>query len=293
MSQWRVVDLLAFEGTLEARRGRLVINDQDVPLAETSCILIGNHVQLDSSVLNMAAKYDVVLASCDWRGVPIATSIGSAGNTRIGARHQAQAALSAPRRKNAWMQIVKAKIKGQAENLKLVDEAASDAVASLANRVRSGDPSNIEAQAAKAYWRILFSDPQFIRSPGSGTGRNSLLDYGYGVLRAQVIKAVLTAGLIGALGIHHKNRSNAYAIADDLIEPFRPVVDWTVVQMPDDAELSDSGYKHQLVDVLGLSFEGDGGTVNTKITELAQNFGQYVEGDIEKLSVPSWVSCNG
>lgn len=293
MSQWRVVDLLRYQGTIEVRRGRLVIDEQNVPLAETSCLLLGSGVRLDSSVLNVAAKNDVVVMSCDWRGVPIATSIGSAKNSRIGTRHRAQAALTMPRKKNAWKQVVKAKIQGQAHNLKLVSAEDSLGVVSLAKKVKSGDPQNVEARAAKSYWRVLFGDQGFVRRPALGAGKNALLDYGYGVLRAQVVRGVLSAGLIGALGIHHKNRSNAFALADDLIEPFRPAVDWIVVQMPDGADLEDRSNKHQLVDVLRLPFSGDGGTVATRISEIAQKFGQYCEGDLETFPVLPWVSPDG
>jgi CRISPR-associated protein Cas1 len=288
MSQWRVADLLGFSGELRSARGRLIAGDHEISLAELSCVLVGNKTSLGPGVIPLVARYNVALVTCDWRGVPLAATTGWSTNSRVGARHQAQASLSAPRRKNAWMRIVKAKIRGQAANLEDSDAVTSRRLRELASATRSGDPDNHEAQAARMYWSKLFDDREFSRAPGTSSGTNILLDYGYGILRGQVIRATIAAGLIGALGIYHSNRSNAFALADDLIEPFRPAVDHIVRSLDPDAWLSDPGVKATLVNVLSLPLNPDAQSIRSEITNLAQRFGQYVEGETETLAAAPW-----
>lgn len=294
MSQWRVADLIEYSGELKAARGRLLAGDHELPLAELSCVLVGHQASIGAGVMHHVAKHNVTLLTCDWRGVPLAASTGWSDNSRIGARHQAQSSMSVPRRKNAWMRLVKAKIRGQASNLDSKNIVISRRLRDLALSTRSGDPDNKEAQAARMYWTRMFDVPGFTRAPGSADGANSLLDYGYGILRGQVVRAIVGAGLICALGIHHSNRSNAFALADDLIEPFRPAVDWTVRHLPEDAWLSDPGVKASIVGVLGAPLNSGSQTVQTEISKLAQHLGQYVEGEIETLPVSPWdVAANG
>ena len=293
MNQWRVVDLVEYRGLITTRRGCLVVDEVDIPLAEVSCVLLGKDTTWSASVMNVAARSNVALMSCDWRGIPVAASLGWSNNSRVGARHQAQASLTEPRRKNAWMRIVQAKIMGQASNLEDKDAFTAQKLRGLAHRVRSGDQQNYEAQAARMYWGKMFDGSEFTRAPGGGVGANVLLDYGYGVLRGQVIKGVLAAGLIPALGLHHKNRANAYALADDLIEPFRPAVDWVVRQLEPDAWLSDPGVKSSIVALLQLRLGPDGRSVQSETSHLAQLVAQYFEGDTKWLAVPSWDGAGG
>jgi CRISPR-associated protein Cas1 len=157
----------------------------------------------------------------------------------------------------------------------------------LSKRVRSGDPDNIEAQAARFYWHRIFGSPE-ARVPGSGLGRNGLLDYGYTVLRGHAVRAVLSAGLSPSLGLFHRGRSNFFNLADDLIEPFRPAVDWVVASLPAGVTASHPAVKHSLVAASSQPLGEDGKTVATCLTELAQQLGRYLEGDIAKLPVPTW-----
>lgn len=147
-----------------------------------------------------------------------------------------QAALSLPARKRWWAQIVRAKIEAQAELL--VERCGHDnGLVMMSRRVRSGDPQNLEAQAARIYWRALFG-PEFFRMRQAGD-QNRLLNYGYAVLRALVARALCGAGLHPSLGLSHHNRYNPFCLADDLMEPFRPLVDravalWCETHSPDD-----------------------------------------------------------
>jgi CRISPR-associated protein Cas1 len=154
-----------------------------------------------------------------------------ADHSQVVWRLDAQLNVSRPLRKNLWKQIVVAKIEAQARNLG-EDQPARRKLFALARDVRSGDPTNVEAQAARVYWanwlatsdvRQLDTEP-FRRDP-KAAGVNSFLNYGYAVLRAAIARAIVAAGLLPSLGIHHRNRSNAFCLADDLIEPLRPLVD--------------------------------------------------------------------
>ena len=149
-------------------------------------------------------------------------------------RHRAQVETSAPVRKRAWQSIVRAKIVQQATVLSHFTGSHGGLVP-MARRVRSGDPDNLEAQAAQRYWPRLFG--KTFRRDREAEGVNALLNYGYAVVRAAVARAVVAAGLIPSLGVHHRHRNNPFCLADDLLEPYRPYVDWRVRQMAgDDAE---------------------------------------------------------
>ena len=143
-------------------------------------------------------------------------------------RHRAQVETSAPVRKRAWQAIVQAKIVQQATVLTHFTGSHGGLVP-MARRVRSGDPDNLEAQAAQRYWPRLFG--KTFRRDREAEGVNALLNYGYAVVRAAVARGVVAAGLIPSLGVHHRHRGNPFCLADDLLEPYRPYVDWRVRQM--------------------------------------------------------------
>ncbi len=146
-------------------------------------------------------------------------------------RHRAQVETSAPVRKRAWQAIVRAKIVQQAAVLSHFT-GSDGGLAPMARRVRSGDPENLEAQAAQRYWPRLFG--KTFRRDREAEGENALLNYGYAVVRAAVARAVVASGLIPSLGVHHRHRGNPFCLADDLLEPYRPYVDWRVRQMAGD-----------------------------------------------------------
>jgi len=140
-------------------------------------------------------------------------------------RHRAQVRASAPVQKQAWQAIIRAKINQQAAVLTHFNGNAMGLPA-MARQVRSGDPDNLEAQAAQRYWPLLFG--QGFRRDREAEGVNALLNYGYAVLRAAVARAIVATGLIPSLGVHHHHRNNPFCLADDLLEPYRPYVDWRV-----------------------------------------------------------------
>lgn len=148
-------------------------------------------------------------------------------------RHRAQVEASEPAKKRAWQALIRSKIAQQAAVLThFTGENAG--LAAMARRVRSGDPDNLEAQAAQRYWPRLFGAT--FRRDRDAEGINALLNYGYAVVRAAAARAVVASGLIPSLGVFHRNRGNPFCLADDLLEPYRPYVDWRVKLLVSEGE---------------------------------------------------------
>ena len=292
--QWRVIDLCGFEGELRSTRGGVEVLTGEgvrtiIPVAEVAVILIGMKVALSAAVLHRLAEADVAVLFCDWRGIPEGGCYSWSDHGRVAARHRAQAEVSLPRKKNAWARLIRAKIEGQASVLENLKIRGSGELLALADQVRSGDPGNVEAQAARLYWsRALGKGVGRQPAAGQLIGANACLDYGYSVLRGHLMRAVLAAGLAPALGVFHRGRGNAFALADDLIEPFRPAIDEVALQLPPTASPSDRPVKQLLVAAASQRFDGDGHGIPAVAEALAQSFGRYVEGDIDRLKVLSW-----
>ena len=293
-SQWRVIDLCGFEGELRSTRGGVEVLSGEgvptiIPVAEVAVILVGMKVALSAAVLHRLAEADVAVLFCDWRGIPEGGCYSWSDHGRVAARHRAQAEVSLPRKKNAWARLIRAKIEGQASVLENLKSRGSGELLALADQVRSGDPGNVEAQAARLYWsRALGKGVGRQPAAGQLIGANACLDYGYSVLRGHLMRAVLAAGLAPALGVFHRGRGNAFALADDLIEPFRPAIDEVALQLPPTASPSDRPVKQLLVAAASQRFDGDGHGIPAVAEALAQAFGRYVEGDIDRLNVVSW-----
>lgn len=285
----QVIDATRLSGVIGAGPGGLTIDGVRVRLEGVAVLLIGNDVTITGAALTKLARYDVAVLNCDWRAVPNMVAFGWSDNSRVGARHRAQAELAQPRRKAAWQAIVKGKIHGQERNLEFAGHhAAARRLSILRKEVRSGDPSNCEAQAARIYWESYFSDESFRRVPGGEDRINSLLNYGYAVMRGFVIQAVTTAGLWPTYGLWHRNRSNTFALADDLMEPFRPAVDHKVLLLGPEATLDERFVKKQLVEVTSMAMNRRGVTVASAIYDFASGLAQYVERERETLAVPTW-----
>lgn len=191
-----------------------------------------------------------------------------------------------PLRKRLWQVLVKAKIEQQQAVLERLGKP-DGAFDLLARKVRSGDPENIEAQAARRYWPLLMG-PSF-RRDREAEGSNAMLNYGYTVLRAGVARAVVAAGLHPSIGLHHSNRANPMCLVDDLMEPFRPIVDYMV------AQITASGLdritpetKRTLAEVLAFDMSTEQGTtpVSTCLERLATSLAQSFESGKPALALP-------
>jgi len=200
-----------------------------VPLEDLGILVIDQReTTVSASCLASLSGHGVALCICDASHLPTGLLLPLSDRHETIWRINDQIAMSRPTKKRLWRQIVRAKIHGQMRNLPQ-DSPATNKLRALRDAVRSGDPANVEAQAARIYWdQWLGEESGFRRIPGAGNegpAPNNFLDYGYAVIRAAVARAIISAGLLPALGIHHHSRSNCYCLADDLVEPLRPLVD--------------------------------------------------------------------
>lgn len=227
----RILDISERPVTLRVNNSLLVLSSGDeapltIPLGELA-VVIAAHPQITytHAVLSGLAAANAVFVTCDEKRRPVSMLLPLVAHSLQAERFAAQAAAALPVRKRIWKDIVRAKLLAQG---RLLDEktGSDHGLRAMAARVRSGDPQNIEAQGARAYWKTLFGEVAFRRHDEDGI--NACLDYGYAVLRATTARALCGAGLQPTLGIHHHNRYNPFCLADDLMEPFRPMVDRVV-----------------------------------------------------------------
>lgn len=188
--------------------------------------------------------------------------------------------------KQLWRLIVIAKVRAQASLLEARGVREADALHFLARRVRSGDPDNIEAQAARRYWPLLMGEG--FRRDRDAADVNALLNYGYAVVRATVARAVVAAGLHPTIGIHHANRGNAFALADDLVEPFRPLVDALALQMQREGVVAlDPLSKRRFARLIAfdLRIAGEASPLSVAAAKLAQSLARSFETGTSNLAL--------
>lgn len=288
-----MLDCTGMQGTVRAVTGAIVVDSSDgqsvqFPVAELSVVLFGVGVSFTSGVIHRLTAAGISILFCDWKGVPESCAYAWSKHGRVGARHLAQSKVSIPRRKALWAELVRAKIQGQASVLDAAGCQKSRALRRMVREVRSGDPQNLEGQAARAYWGSLFPDEGFTREARSGVGRNACLDYGYMILRGHGIRAVLAAGLDPSIGVFHRGRSNGFNLVDDIIEPFRPAIDNAVLTLSASDSPSNPEVKQLIVAAANGQFDESGSTAPTVLEQLAQSIGKYFEGDIKTVAVPRW-----
>ena len=163
--------------------------------------------------------------------MPVGLLLPLDGHTLQSERFMAQISSSKPLLKQLWQQTIQAKIANQATVLHQLTGVEIGNMRAWVNAVRSGDPDNLEARAAAYYWRNLFPEIEDFTRVRDGFPPNNLLNYGYAILRAIIARSLVGSGLLPTLGIHHHNKYNAYCLADDIMEPYRPFVDRLVKQM--------------------------------------------------------------
>lgn len=206
-----------------------------VPIEDLGVIILDNkQITITQGLIDALLENNCALITCDSKRMPVGLMLPLAGNTIQNERFRSQLDSSLPLRKQLWQQTIEAKIRNQAAVLRYVTGMEHKNMIKWSDSVRSGDADNMEARAAVYYWKTIFpNDPCFIRDR-EDEGANALLNYGYAILRAVVARALVGAGMLPTLGIHHHNRYNAYCLADDIMEPYRPYVDKLVVEMLED-----------------------------------------------------------
>lgn len=234
----RVLEISSEPYHLAVRMDQLVLRPRDhsgnappsVPCEDVGLVVVDNDgVSYSHQALTRLLDHGAGIVLCGPNHLPAGLLLPLASHTEIVWRIDCQMAAKRPIKKRLWKQIIRAKIRYQAENLP-ADSPARGRLLALAAEVRSGDPANVEAQAARIYWESWLDDRVFRREPKGNEAVNGMLNYGYAVLRAAVARALVSAGMFPPLGIHHCNRGNAFCLADDLLEPMRPWVDAVVAE---------------------------------------------------------------
>lgn len=252
---------------LSTKNEQLVVNYPDetlatktVPIEDIGVLLLEDpQITITTGLIDKLTANQTAIITCDRTHMPTGLLMPLCGHSEQQERFRAQLFASEPLKKNLWQQTIQAKIKNQALHLK--ERGASiDNMLHWAKSVTSGDTQNHEARAAAYYWQNLFDIPSFNRDAG-GEAPNNLLNYGYAILRAVCARALVSSGLLPLLGIHHKNKYNAYCLADDIMEPYRPYVDLVVchiVDTCDNYEILTTDLKKELLQIPVLDVQIDG-----------------------------------
>lgn len=230
----RIVEVADDSRHLSLSRGFMVVRDTEGERRELGQVPLDDIAALIANANGLSYSNNLLVALAE-RGTPFVlcgnnhNAVGMLwpvdGNYQQGKRFDAQLAAKRPLCKRLWADIVRAKLGQQASVLSAIGVPAAPLL-NLVSKVRSGDPENIEAQGARRYWTLLFGSG--FRREQSGGGLNALLNYGYTVLRAATARSVIAAGLHPTLGLHHRNEGNPMRLVDDLMEPFRPIIDLLV-----------------------------------------------------------------
>lgn len=203
-----------------------------VPIEDIGVVILDHkQITVTQGLISELLDNNCAVITCDSRQLPVGLMLPLAGNSVQNERFRLQIDASLPLKKQLWQQTIEAKIRNQAAMLHYSTGETHNNMLKWSESVRSGDTENMEARAAVYYWKTVFPDnPYFVRDHEGG-GANALLNYGYAILRAIVARALVASGLLPTLGIHHHNRYNAYCLADDIMEPYRPYVDRVVFDM--------------------------------------------------------------
>jgi CRISPR-associated protein Cas1 len=271
-------------GSLIVKQERAVIGR--IPLEDIGVLLLdAADTTYTHHVLMRVMQAGAVIIPCGTDHLPAGLFLPQ-NNSLQTQRLILQSKAPQPLRKQLWKQIVQCKIRHQAANLHH-DNAGSEFLLELVSQVRSGDPTNIEAQAAKKYWRCMFG-PSFRRDP-DGDPPNNLLNYGYMVMRAAIARAICAAGLHPSLGLHHHNRNNHFCLADDLLEPFRPLIDSEVKLLYEQGHREiERDTKIALLQLLTteISIDSQNGPLMVNLSRMIASLVQCYAGEAKKLQLP-------
>lgn len=202
------------------------------PIEDIGVVLLDNkQITITSGLMEALLENNCAVITCDSRSMPVGLMLPLCGNITQNERFRDQIDASLPLKKQIWQQTVRQKILNQASVLKEKRGEDVRCMEIWANEVRSGDTENLEARAAAYYWKNMFREISNFTRNRDGVAPNNLLNYGYAILRAVVARGLVGSGLLPTLGVHHHNRYNAYCLADDIMEPYRPYVDALVVDI--------------------------------------------------------------
>ena len=258
------------------------------PIEDIGFVVIENpQVSISVPLINELAANNVSVVFCDKKQMPRTMLMTLEGNATQQESYKYQMDASAPTKKNVWKQLVESKIKNQALLLNKLGKNG-DALKPYYMNVKSGDTDNREGAAAREYWSQIFGEG--FRREREGQPPNNLLNYGYTILRAAVARALIGSGLYPAFGVFHRNRYNAFPLADDVMEPYRPFVDEIVYYLYDDGAVSElnKDSKEKLLRVLFSDVKM--GKVNRPLENALSlttaSLLKMYKGETDKLSLP-------
>lgn len=262
------------------------------PIEDLGVVVLDHkQITITQGALEAMLENNCAVITCNSDHLPVGLLLPLVGNTTQNERFRDQLDASIPLRKQLWQQTIQYKIRNQAAILNLCSDAETKCMQVWANDVRSGDPDNLEARAAVYYWKSLFGHiPGFIRDR-EGIAPNNLLNYGYAILRAVVARSLVASGLLPTLGIHHHNRYNAYCLADDIMEPFRPYVDRLVYDITEqygvDVELS-KDIKAELLSIpaLDIVIGGKRSPLMVGVSQTTASLYKCFSGELRKIVYP-------
>lgn len=291
----RIVEVADDRRHLSMHRGFMVVQDTEgerkelgqVPLDDIAAVIANAHgLSYTNNLLVALAERGAPFVLCAANHNAVGMLLPIDGNFEQAKRIEAQIAASLPTHKRLWAAVVRSKLEQQAAALEATG-APTAPLTALVSKVKSGDPENIEAQGAQRYWRLLFGDA--FRRDQDGGGLNGLLNYGYTVLRACTARAVIAAGLHPSIGLHHSNDNNAMRLVDDVMEPFRPIVDLKVWHLRRNGEEHVTPEtKRALVRTLYDDMQTEAGATPVMVCaqKLAVSLAQVYLEEREKLDLP-------
>lgn len=298
MTDDKIIDISDSVVSLNVRLSNLVIDCGEgvgktmVPLNEVAALVLSNqHVVVTNAALAGIAANGGIVVVTDSKFQPAGMLLPLDAHYTQGERFRMQAGVALPVQKRIWQQIVRSKIKGQATVLKRLTNHDCG-LPHLASRVASGDSGNHESQAAQRYWPSVFNNPHFRRNR-EAPDQNRLLNYGYAILRALTARAICGAGLHPALGVHHHNRYDPFALASDLMEPFRPLVDEIVARIVfeqgENVPVGKDVKRSLISGVTGLiDVDGETRTTFSVLSKTASSLVAVYAGEKKTLFLPEW-----
>ena len=263
-----------------------------IPIEDIGVVILDHkQITVTSTVFSSLLDNNVAVITCDEKSMPSGLLLPLHANTLQSERFQNQLEASLPLRKQLWQQTVEAKIRNQAAVLKYsIGEEARNMLA-WAGSVKSGDGDNMEARAAAFYWKTVFPQYESFNRDRYGPAPNNLLNYGYAILRAIMARALVGSGLLPTFGIHHHNRYNAYCLADDIMEPYRPFVDKLVLDIINEGnpcpQLTREIKARLLgIPVLDVEIDGHRSPLIIAATTTTASLSKCFEGNNRKLLFP-------
>lgn len=291
----RIVEVADDRRHLFVNRGFMVVQDTDgerkelgqVPLDDIAAVIANAHgLSYTNNLLVALAERGAPFVLCAANHNAVGMLLPIEGNFEQSRRIEAQIAATLPTHKRLWAAVVRSKLEQQASALEAAGAPTAPLLA-LVRKVKSGDPENMEAQGARRYWGLLFGNG--FRRDQNGDGLNALLNYGYTVLRATTARAIIAAGLHPGIGLHHSHDNNAMRLVDDVMEPFRPVIDIKVWQLWHGGEqILTPETKRALVRTLYDDMQSSAGAtpVMVCVQKLATSIAQVYLGQRDKLDLP-------